>query len=186
MEKQGKYLDSFQRKMLEKNLNKQDLRKGYQCRIKIMLLADEGLTHLEIREILKCSPETIRYWTAQAKAGQTHSWSDCRRGRKTNPKYKARLEELVMSSPRDYGYPFKRWTGHWLSKHLNQELGIRLSPRHVNRLLKQMGVSTKAKSSTNNSLIENSGSESSNIKLRQLSPVSRSVSTQQWLPNFLN
>ncbi len=59
--------------------------------------------------------------------------------------YLARLKELVSHSPKQFGYPFERWTAHWLRKHLLQETGVAISDRHINRLLKQMGLSTRAR-----------------------------------------
>jgi transposase len=53
------------------------------------------------------------------------------------------LRELVRRSPQDYGYPFKRWTANWLRCHLAKELDIEVSDRHINRLLAQMGLSTR-------------------------------------------
>ena len=142
---QGKYLTPFQRKSLEKSLETKQLRSEYQCRIKVMLLADEGMTKAKISQTLKCTQETARYWIGQARAGQAHNWQDCPRGRPkiTNDEYLIRLRELATGSPHDYGYPFKRWTGQWLSQHLSKEFDIKLSSRHVNRLLKKMGLSTR-------------------------------------------
>jgi transposase len=57
--------------------------------------------------------------------------------------YVAFLQELVKRSPKEYGYPFQRWTAAWLRYHLAKELGIEVSDRHVSRLLKQMGLSTR-------------------------------------------
>lgn len=62
-----------------------------------------------------------------------------------NDEYLARLKELVSHSPKQFGYPFERWTAHWLRKHLLQETGVAISDRHINRLLKQMGLSTRAR-----------------------------------------
>jgi transposase len=188
VKQQGKYLTPFQRKLLKKSLQINDLRSEYQRRIKIMLLADEGLTIAKISQTLKCTSETARYWIGQAKAGQAHNWQDCPRGRPktTNDKYLARLKELASNSPRDYGYSFERWTGQWLSKHLDKELNVQLSSRHVNRLLKQMGLSTRVKSAvTENSLNENESKENPSIKLRELSSTSTSISLQEWQLNFL-
>lgn len=53
------------------------------------------------------------------------------------------LKLLVQRSPQAYGYPFKRWTAAWLRFHLAKELGIEVSDRHINRLLQQMGLSTR-------------------------------------------
>ena len=178
MVKQGKYLTPFQRKLLEKNLQT-NLRSEYQCRIKIMLLADEGLSKSEISRSLKCTLETARYWMGQARAGQAHNWQDCPRGRpKTiNAEYLELLKKLVKSSPREYGYPFERWTGQWLSKHLKKELDIELSSRHVNRLLNKMGLSTRAKNRTDSS------SSNSGITLRELSATSTQTSPE-WQLNL--
>ena len=57
--------------------------------------------------------------------------------------YIQRLEALVRQSPKVLGYSFDRWTAHWLRKHLLQESGIAVTERHINRLLRQMGLSTR-------------------------------------------
>ncbi|MGB8700550.1 MAG: winged helix-turn-helix domain-containing protein [Thermosynechococcaceae cyanobacterium] len=57
--------------------------------------------------------------------------------------YLAALATLLRRSPRDYGYPFKRWTAGWLGRHLAKEFDIDVSDRHINRLLKEMGLSTR-------------------------------------------
>jgi Winged helix-turn helix len=61
--------------------------------------------------------------------------------------YLERLRALVSQSPRDLGYPFQRWTASWLRRHLEPETGIVVSDRHINRLLKQMGLSTRPQES---------------------------------------
>ena len=184
MVKPGKYLTPFQRKLLEKNLETEDLRSEYRRRIKIMLLADSGLNRTEIREIVECSRETARYWSEQAKAGQVHKWQDCPRGRPkiANAECLALLEQLAKSSPREHGYPFRRWTGQWLSKHLNKELGIKLSSRHIHRLLKQMGLSTREKATAKIPDID----AESRLTLRELSAASIPASSPKCQLNFLN
>lgn len=78
---------------------------------------------------------------------QQNDWGNQPVGRpKTiNDEYLTRLKELVSHSPKQFGYPFSRWTAHWLRKHLLQETGVAISDRHINRLLKQMGLSTRAR-----------------------------------------
>jgi transposase len=141
---QGLFLTPFQRKLLVKSLQT-DLCPEHQHRIEIMMLADRGYTQSQIRKTLGCSQETVRYWVAIAKSGQAHLWSEFTVGRpkSANEEYCRRLQELVGHSPRDYGYAFQRWTAMWLSKHLAKELGISISDRHINRLLKSMGLSTR-------------------------------------------
>jgi transposase len=72
-------------------------------------------------------------------------WSDQSSGRPrtVDDHYLERLKELAGCSPREYGYPFLRWTAGWLKRHLAKETGLEVSERHINRLLKQMGLSTR-------------------------------------------
>jgi transposase len=146
VENQSLSLTSFQRKLLLKSLET-DLRPEYRRRIEIMLLADSGQSQAQICDALGCAQETARHWIAMAKTGNAHRWNDHPMGRPKaiNEQYLDRLKELVSHSPRDYGYSFKQWTAQWLSKHLANELGIEVSACHINRLLKNMGLSTRPK-----------------------------------------
>lgn len=146
---ESKFLTPFQRKALLKSLAA-NLQPEYRRRIEIMLLADMGKTQTQICENLGCSQEMARYWIGVAQAGLAHKWNERPIGRpKTvNHQYIERLKELVSHSPREYGYAFSYWTAQWLSKHLASEFGIEISDRHINRLLKQMGLSTKRKTAS--------------------------------------
>ncbi|MEO0685925.1 MAG: helix-turn-helix domain-containing protein [Cyanobacteria bacterium J06649_11] len=164
---EGQLLSAFQRKFLLKNLYT-DLPNSYRQRIQIMLLADEGKSQTEICRTLGCSPATVRYWTNVARSGIAHQWQDYPIGRPkvVSDEYLQRLQELLKGSPRDYGYSFQRWTANWLSKHLAKELGIQVSDRHIKRLLKQLGLSTRPKPST---CIDNSTETKNNkISIREL------------------
>jgi transposase len=117
-----------------------------QCRrLEIILRSHLGQSQVEICSALGCSKDTARYWMAIAKKPSSDSWQDACVGRPkmVNDEYLQRLQELVTSSPKEHGYAFKRWTARCLSQHLSNELGIQISDRHVNRLLKQMGLSTR-------------------------------------------
>lgn len=144
----SKFLTPFQRNLLLKNLQA-DLQPEYRRRLEIMLLADQGKSQTQICQILGCSQEMARYWSAVAQAGLAHKWQERPIGRPkiVNEQYINRLKELVSHSPRDYGYAFSGWTAQWLSKHLAQEFAIEISDRHINRLLGQLGLSTKQKRS---------------------------------------
>ena len=134
--------------MLIKNLE-ENLRPEFIRRIKIMLLADLGYSQTAICKALNCSNETARYWIFTARTGQAHNWQKLSIGRPkvVNEEYLTRLRELVNQNPRNCGYAFTRWTAQWLSKHLTKELGIEVGPRHINRLLKKMGLSTRQQQS---------------------------------------
>ncbi|HEY9610253.1 MAG TPA: helix-turn-helix domain-containing protein [Allocoleopsis sp.] len=153
MENQDKLLTPFQRKLLLKNLHT-DLRPEYHRRIEIMLLADAGQSQAEICKTVGCTPDTARYWIGVAREGNAHHWNDRPMGRPKaiNEQYIERLKELVNHSPREYGYSFKRWTAQWLSKHLAKEMDIQVSERHINRLLKDLGLSTRQKHGTTESV----------------------------------
>ena len=133
-----------QRKMLQEASNS-NLRPEHYLRIQIMLLADEGQSQTQICKTLGCSQSTARHWIAAARTGQAQEWDKqpVGRPRTTNEAYLERLNELVAHGPRNYGYPFSRWTGMWLSKHLAKEFGIDVSDRYVNRLLKKMKSTTQ-------------------------------------------
>lgn len=138
------YLTLLQRQCLEKELSvvtDDTLRQ----RIEIILRADAGDTQIQICHALGCSAVTARYWIGMAKTGNAHLWNQQTVGRpkQVNQAFLDRLKELVLRSPRDMGYPFQRWTGQWLSTHLAKELGVKVSSRYINSLLKQMGLSTR-------------------------------------------
>lgn len=117
----------------------------YRRRLEIVVRTHLGQSQAEICSALGCSKDTARHWMMIAKTEGVSSWYEHPIGRpkRVDDRYKQRLSELVTSSPKDHGYSFSRWTARWLSKHLAKELGIEVSDRHVNRLLKQMGLSTR-------------------------------------------
>ncbi len=183
---QGNYLTSFQRRLLQKSLQ-EDLSESYRQRIQIMLLADEGKSQTEICRILSCCPATARHWMHIARSGMAHQWQDCPIGRPkaVNEQYLERLKEIIDQSPRDYGYSFRRWTVNWLRKHLAKEFGIEISDRHLKRLLKQMGLSTRPKP-----VEVQSGSdrekEGQSILISDLKSANSSESNRFWLFNPIN
>jgi transposase len=174
---QGQYLSLFQRKILEKRLQASDLGEQYRQRIEIMLLADAGKTQSEICAEIGCCHGTARHWILMARTGQAHNWEDQPIGRpKTiNDAYLQRLQELVSQSPRDCGYPFRRWTASWLSKHLAQEFAIEVSDRHINRLLKQLGLSTRPQTSE-----PKQEQNSKRIAISDLSTTQEQITSELW------
>lgn len=144
MEEQGSLLTPFQRKQLKKSLDT-ELRSEYHQRIEIMLMADAGYSQAQICKALGCAQVTARYWITIAQSGNAHCWNARLMGRpkKVNEQFLNRLQELVANSPREYGYGFRQWTAQWLARHLANELGVKVSDRHINYLLKKMGLSTR-------------------------------------------
>ncbi|MBD2165339.1 helix-turn-helix domain-containing protein [Calothrix membranacea FACHB-236] len=145
----NKFLKPFPRKVSPKNLPV-DLQPESRHQLEMMLLADSNKSHKHICNIFNSAQEMARYGMAVAEIGLAHKLNKRPIGRpKTvNHQYLERLKELVSANPRDRGYAFGSWTASSLNKHLHQELGIKISDRHINRLLKHMGLSTKQKSSS--------------------------------------
>jgi transposase len=139
-------LSPFQQRLLNSALATPDLRAEYRRRIEIMLLADQGQSQSQICEQLGCAQETARHWITMARAGLAHQWQSTPVGRpkRISNDYRDRLRDLANRSPREFGYPFRRWTGQWLGQHLAQEFGIVVSDRYINYMLKQMGLSTRS------------------------------------------
>jgi transposase len=144
MEEQTQYLVALLAKFLPNELPER-LRPEYRRRLEIILRTNLGQSQAEICAALGCSQETARYWMTMAQTGEGKQWSTNSLGRpkRVNEHYLNRLKELVSHSPKDYGYSFERWTAGWLRKHLAQEFDIEVSDRHINRLLRQMGLSTR-------------------------------------------
>ncbi|BAT55126.1 hypothetical protein NOS3756_41040 [Nostoc sp. NIES-3756] len=155
--KQSAYLTVFQQKLLFKLLQEFNLSHIYRRRLEIMLLADEGKSQIEIAKHLNCARETVRHWMSVAITGQAHCWqlSPLGRPKTINDQYLQRLQELVITDPQIFGYSLRRWTAPQLSKHLTQELGIEISARHINRLLKNLGLSTRRTSQKHHLVIDN-------------------------------
>jgi transposase len=146
--KVGEYLTQFQREMFEARLS-EDLPNSHLKRIRIMLLADEGKTQKQICQFLGCSSSMVRHWMQVARSGTAHQYWQESLGRPkvVTDTYIERLKELIVNSPRCYGYNFSRWTTNFLCKHLNTEFDIELSDSHFKRLLKSLNLSTKQKKS---------------------------------------
>jgi transposase len=141
----NQFLTEFQRQLLEKSLKVESIPE-YRQRIEIMLLADEDKTQSQICRQLNCSALTARHWIFMAKSGQAHNWQTQPIGRpKTvTADYLDRLKQLINAHPKDFGYPFSRWTGQWLEKHLSREFNIVVSARHINRLIEKIEAEVKS------------------------------------------
>jgi len=184
LESQGHCLTPFQRKLLLKTLES-NLRPEYRRRIEIMLRADMGQSQTQICAELHCSHETARYWISVAHSGNAHRWNAQPMGRPVivNQEYIEHLKELVSRSPREYGYPFRRWTAQWLRIHLAKELGIEISDRHINRILKSMGLSTRSKKEQLEKVLDPPSYKSSSLTISDLP--SSSSSAFLWPVNFI-
>ena len=168
-----KDLSSFLTQIIPKDIPT-NLDETKRRRLEIAIRALMGQSQAEICAALGCSKNTARYWMAISQTEKANTWQENSVGRPkvVNETYLKRLRELVTHNPQNYGYSFQRWTAKWLSKHLARELGIEISDRHVNRLLKQMGLSTRNQNQSINQ--KESLNQSSGIAIKDLNPASLS------------
>ncbi len=139
-------LTDFQKRRLEQELAKPHLSPRDRTRVRIMLLCGQGKSQKQICDILNCAPVTARTWIHVVKSEQAHRWRDfCQDGRpKTiEDRHRDRLIALFKKSPRQVGFPFEKWTSTALQKQLFKEFEIKVSARHINRLLNEAGFSTR-------------------------------------------
>ncbi len=113
-----------------------------------------------------------------AKSGQAHNWQDQPIGRPkiVTASYLERLKQLITANPRDLGYPFSRWTGQWLSKHLSQEFDIEVTARHINRLIEELSDGARVVEPSNQP--QPQSGKSRQLVIADLYDVSRSANTR--------
>jgi transposase len=152
------YLTSFQRQMLEENLQ-QDLSKSFRQRLEIIMLTDLGKTQAEICRTVGCCTSTASRWIQFTKAGLAHKYLECPVGRPkvVTDEYVELLNELLQHSPKDYGYSFKTWTVNWLSKHIAKAIGIKVSESHLKRVMSDLGLSTRSKANSEKQMQTSAG-----------------------------
>lgn len=139
---QSLYLKPLEWRCLNRDLQDPHLPKTYKQRIQIILLTDEGKTQSEICQLLGCSAMTARRWMLMTKQGKAEQWNNQPIGRpqKVNQDYLLRLEELLKHRPKEFGSKSEYWKAKSLAKQLKREFGVEISDRHINRLLKQRGL----------------------------------------------
>jgi hypothetical protein len=135
-----KILSVSQYEELTSLLKNQDISEINRRRIEIILLANEGKSQSEICKALNCTPATVNRWITVAKSEQLDQLLSNNRGcpHKVDKFYLERLKQLLNKSPYDFGYHFQQWSGEILARHLEKELGIKISKHHVNRLRKKI------------------------------------------------
>jgi len=111
---------------------------GIVRRAQIIRLSHEGYTSRQIAKLWNVHPftvlRTIKAFNAEGLGSLAHK---PRPGRppKANQRYVALLKKLVMTSPRDLGYPFSSWTLDRLREHLARETGVILHRSYLSQLM---------------------------------------------------
>jgi transposase len=111
-------------------------------RVRAIWMSSQGWTVPEIADALDVWRRTVRVWIDKYdEAGLEGIKTKDRSGRppKADEQYVERLEEVVQTPPREFGYPFSTWTREYLAMHMEKETGTSISARHVGRLLNRLG-----------------------------------------------
>lgn len=101
----------------------------------------------EISKILNFHPKNIRKWIHKFnKNGLDAVISAPKVGKKKkfSPEIKEKIYEIIMKSPRKFGYRFTHWTLHRIKDHLEKNrLVNRISHETIRRILKEKNINTK-------------------------------------------
>lgn len=139
------HLTETQRDQLKRLKNKHSLPQSEAARVEIILLADEGVSYLEIARRLMINKETVTTWLKR--------WNDRpeievhdrlkdlpRPGApdKFTPEQVCRIIALACESPETYGRPVTHWTARELAEEvIKQHIVDSISVTHTGRLLKK-------------------------------------------------
>jgi transposase len=129
-----------ERTAVEKALRRRDLTPRVRERLEMVKAAALGQDLDGITRWSGRTPETVRYWLRQFRAGGIVALADAARpGRppKADAAYLAALEQAVATAPRALGLPFDVWTSGRLSVYLAGQTGTRIAPGWLRVLLHQ-------------------------------------------------
>ena len=124
---------------LDRKARDADLR--VRCRVLLKVHAGKS-PHAAAREI-GCAPWTACRIVAQFLSGGEARVFDGRGGngrRKLSPEVIVGIVAILKHTPERYGFPRPTWTLELLARVIAQELQVRLSPGHVWKVVKQLGV----------------------------------------------
>ena len=124
---------------LDRKARDADLR--VRCRVLLKIHAGQS-PHRAAREI-GCAPWTAYRIVARFRAKGESSVFDGRGGngrRKVGPELIAGTLAILQGTPQDHSFPRTNWTLELLARVVAQELHVSLSPGHVWKVLKRLGV----------------------------------------------
>jgi transposase len=102
-----------------------------------------GYTVREIAEVIGCTRQTVRNCFDHFESGGADALHDKpRSGRPpvATPDYRARLVEVVKTSPSELGYPFTVWSVARLRAHMAREMDVLVSGTRVRQIMKEEGL----------------------------------------------
>jgi transposase len=100
----------------------------------------------QITEVLGCNQQSVHNWFDAFESGGADALFDKpRSGRppKATRDYRARLVEIIKTSPPEFGYPFTVWSVVRLRAHMAREMDILLGDGRVRQIMKEEGLVSK-------------------------------------------
>jgi len=110
-------------------------------RARLLLLAHQhpDWRNADIARQVGCTPQTVRQWRRRWRT--THAVHDAPRAgthRTFTPLQRAQITALACSAPREYGKPWRRWSGEKLAQvAVEQQIVTRIAPGTIRTWLRQ-------------------------------------------------
>lgn len=156
-------LEDREKSLIQKELNRNNLEKHFDYRMKIVLYSSEGKSNKEISSLINYSEHVVSKWRKRwyGQQAQFKMFKEGVSGNKMNDKTlikrikdvlsdsyrmgrpirisqveRDRLVALACEPPENFGLPFSNWTHEELAKHARKK-GIEVSTSQAWRILKK-------------------------------------------------
>jgi transposase len=115
-------------------------------RLHAVLLNSDGCSSGDIAAVLEAPRSKVSQWLSDYEEfGQEGLLEGHRSGRPAllNEKQKLTLGEVIDEGPRNYGFDSAVWNALMIGRVIAEEFTIEYTPRHVRRLLDEMGFTVQ-------------------------------------------
>lgn len=150
---------------------KKDPDRNLRSRAQVIHMLHLGKSPQEVAELLSLTSTTVYNWHARwRKNGLVGLANQSRSGRPKvgGQEYFEKLEEIVATDPREFGYGFTVWTINRLIKHMEKETGVGMSDRTMGKRLQELGYVYRRPKHTLENLPDKSAKEQANKLLSEL------------------
>jgi len=115
-------------------------------RLRAVLLNNDGCSSGEIAAILDAPRSKVSQWlSSYAELGHEALWEGQRSGRpaQLDEQQKLALGEIIDGGPLERGFASGVWNAPMIGRVITEEFAVEYTPRHVRRLLEEMGFSVQ-------------------------------------------
>ena len=114
----------------------------YNHRLHGLLLIAQGLSGLQVAQLLGDAPRTVQYWVRRfEQKGLAGLWEADRSGRprRLSPQQLQAVEATLRQPPAELGLKTNLWDGKTLSAWIEQRFGVHLGVRQCQYLFREAG-----------------------------------------------